>query len=202
ICGGQDGLRRMAPFQRWIAVRILIKRSIRNGQRTSVTFGFFFLRNPTVLDDNALLQAQTMGQCFEFAWVRARSADTAQAQLDRRLSMAQSLNQEMLALVMLNATDAHNLVTVPVGVETLRILQRRVEHLTVDAVELAQPVGHCPGIGENMTGFAQRCGIGGENRIADSSAPDAVRDRAVFSVPQVVIAAKMVDKPKDLAWMP
>src|SRR4029434_4657650 len=113
--------------------------------------------------------------------------------------MAQRLNQEMLALVMLNATDAHNLVAVPVGAETLRILQRRVEHLTVDAVEPAQPGAHCPGIGENTTGFAQRCGIGGENRIADSAARDAVWDRAVFSVPQVVIAAKMVGKHKDLS---
>src|SRR5882757_8407569 len=107
----------------------------------------------------------------------------------------------MLAFVMFDAADADNLVAVPVGAETLRVLQRRVKYLAVNVVKLAQAVRHCPRIGKNMTRFAQRSVVGCENRVTDSAARDAVWHRPVFAVPQVVIEAKMVDKPEDLAWM-
>src|SRR5215475_8860483 len=108
----------------------------------------------------------------------------------------------MLALVMLYATDADDLIAVSVTTKTLRIPQRRVKHLTVDAVELAQTVGNRLRIGKNVTGFDQRSIVGCENRITDSAACDAVRYGTVFAVPQVVIEAKMVNKPKYLAWVP
>jgi hypothetical protein len=107
----------------------------------------------------------------------------------------------VLPLVMLQATDANDFITVVGGMESLRLEKWRVKNLAFDLVEGLQTFRNHATVGENGLGLAQASAVRTLDCGADIPIAWCIREPAVWAVPEVVEHPYVVDEPDDFVAM-
>src|SRR5205807_2385749 len=110
-------------------------RHIGDGQGVSEHADLLVLRDPAVIEDHPLLQSVGSDHFPQELGILRLAAGSAKTQLYPGANATHGLDEEVLALVLLDPANADDLVAILAVSNTLRVGQGWVEDLAVDSVE-------------------------------------------------------------------